>query len=1027
MTPDKLAPCMVHAALCQGEVVLWGEWLTPPHNAPRLRGRLSVKTPRPHPFELGDAFASPTLAMALGLELHEHRLIDTWAWLPTWGNSPGSSCHDPSSKATPRLHPWAVAGLPLLDDEVLSLLERVRSHTTLAPGVHISPTLAALAYLLDILGLLLTMGRFVPTIRHEATQQAHWAPADPLQVPAALVALAHHSPPALCALTTHPGDPVPKDRRRVELDAVFTRLLDAELLATGYLLIAPPSVRARKDERAQERWVRGFYERGTTLEPADAAHLGRELARWRRPVVLATRTPVRLSIELEEPLDDLSAHDSPNQAMQWPLRVMIQDRADASLRLDVTHLEQLPLSREERELAAEYILEELGRARHHSSVLAGLKGLPRTLDTSQAWQFLHADAAQLDAAGISVRLPAWWTGKGTRKRLRARARVLEEEAPSQGFGLHAIVSFQWQVALGDLLVDEAELRRLAALKVPLLRLDGQWVEVDAHDIERALKLLEEGTIHAQARELAMLALGSPAARLDPGLEVEEVHATGAMGEVLAGLGAGEFTLLEEPEGFVGELRPYQRRGFSWLHFLAQWGFGACLADDMGLGKTVQTLTLLMSLWRERGPAPSLLVCPTSVIENWRREAARFVPELPVLIYHGPGREALRPQFAEHALILTSYGVLPRDVDELEKTPWRAVILDEAQQIKNPSTRRARAARKLPAELPVALTGTPVENRVGDLWSIMEFLNPGLLGDRKTFKKHIEVPIQLEGDEAAAARLRRQIEPFVLRRLKTDADVISDLPDKIEQTVPCTLTPEQASLYQAELDYLDERLAEADPKARRGVILGALTRLKQVCNHPRQRLADEGPIVGRSGKLQALDERIEAILDVGEACLIFSQYKTMGQMLVEHLEAQFECEVLFLNGSTPRQSRDAMVERFNEAHGPPTFVLSLLAGGTGLNLVRANHVVHYDRWWNPAVENQATDRSFRIGQTRHVHVHKFVCQGTLEERIDQMLERKRTVADQIVGAGEQWLTELDDQALREALALGAHNVNKEDQP
>ena len=475
-----------------------------------------------------------------------------------------------------------------------------------------------------------------------------------------------------------------------------------------------------------------------------------------------------------------------------------------------------------------------------------------------------------------------------------------------------------------------------------------------------------------------------------------------------------------PEVLAATLRPYQLRGFSWLSFLRQWGLGACLADDMGLGKTMQTLALLLSLREGGEKKPCLLICPTSVVNNWVQEAARFAPGLPVMAHHGLGRkkDALFEKTAsEHALVISSYGLLQRDVSVFQNIPWAGVILDEAQNIKNPETKQAKAARTISADFRIALTGTPVENNVGDLWSIMEFLNPGFLGTQAEFRRRFFVPIQTGRDPDASEKLKRLTGPFILRRVKTDKTVIADLPDKVERKEPCHLTKEQASLYAAVLKDLEKTLAEADGIKRKGIILATLSKLKQVCNHPAQFLGDNSAIPGRSGKLSRLTELLEEVVEVGDRALVFTQFKEMGDLLKTHLQETFGQELLFLHGGVTKALRDRMVERFQASTGaPPVFILSLKAGGTGLNLTNANHVFHYDRWWNPAVENQATDRAFRIGQHKNVMVHKFLCVGTLEDKIDAMIEQKQNLANAVVGTGEAWLTELSDAEIKDLVAL-----------
>jgi SNF2 family DNA or RNA helicase len=425
----------------------------------------------------------------------------------------------------------------------------------------------------------------------------------------------------------------------------------------------------------------------------------------------------------------------------------------------------------------------------------------------------------------------------------------------------------------------------------------------------------------------------------------------------------------------------------------------------------------------------LLVCPTTVVNNWRKEAARFTPGLPVMVHHGILRmrgEDFKQEALKHAIVISSYALLHRDFETLRDIPWSGIILDEAQNIKNPETKQARAARSFLADYRLALTGTPVENNVGDLWSIMEFLNPGFLGTQAAFKRGFFIPIQAARDPEAMERLKRLTGPFILRRLKTDKTVIADLPEKMEMKVFCSLTKEQASLYEAVVKETMKTLDATEGIQRKGAVLATLSKLKQVCNHPAQFLGDNSPLPGRSGKLARLAEMVEEIIAVGDRALVFSQFAEMGEILRRHLQETFGQEVLFLHGAVPKAQRDRMVERFQgEGEGPSIFILSLKAGGTGLNLTRANHVFHFDRWWNPAVENQATDRAFRIGQTRNVQVHKFLCAGTLEEKIDEMIERKKGIAEQVIGTGEGWLTELSTTELKDLFSLRREAMGAEE--
>jgi SNF2 family DNA or RNA helicase len=477
-----------------------------------------------------------------------------------------------------------------------------------------------------------------------------------------------------------------------------------------------------------------------------------------------------------------------------------------------------------------------------------------------------------------------------------------------------------------------------------------------------------------------------------------------------------------PDAFSGTLRPYQERGLSWLHFLARLGLGGILADDMGLGKTAQTLSLLLAERAERAEQalqPTLLVCPMSLVSNWQKEAARFAPSLRTYIHHGAMRkreDELAATVAEADLVITTYATVLRDCSLLRDLTWERVVCDEAQAIKNSATRQSQAVRTIPARTRLALTGTPVENHLAELWSIMDFCNPGLLGPAKRFRRHFQEPIEVRQDADATAALKRATGPFVLRRLKTDKTIISDLPEKNEMKVWCTLTPEQATLYQAVVEEMMAVIADSEGIQRRGNVLSAMTKLKQVCNHPAHLLKDGSRLPGRSGKLARLEELTEEIIEDGDKALIFTQYAEFGAMLQPYLSAHLDRPVLWLHGGLSKSLRDTLVERFQRDDEPMLFLLSLKAAGTGLNLTAANHVVHFDRWWNPAVEDQATDRAFRIGQSRNVQVRKFICTGTLEEKIDAMIERKKTLASAVVGSGEDWITDLSTDRLRELFAL-----------
>jgi SNF2 family DNA or RNA helicase len=613
-------------------------------------------------------------------------------------------------------------------------------------------------------------------------------------------------------------------------------------------------------------------------------------------------------------------------------------------------------------------------------------------------------------------------------KLTTRSAQSGRAATAAGFGLEELVQFRFDLAVGDDTIDAEELAELARLKVPLVRLRGRWVELDDRRLQAAIRFLERrsnGTMRA-GDVLPTALRGVEEVDGAGGLPVVRVDADGWLGDLLSGQADQRLTPMGTPDGFAGLLRPYQERGLAWLTFLGRLRLGAILADDMGLGKTIQLLALLLA--EHAGEAghrpPTLLVCPMSLVGNWQREAQRFAPDLAVHVHHGGDRltgEALRETLAAADLVITTYALAARDRAALAEVQWGRVVCDEAQNIKNSATRQAQAVRSLPTERTIALTGTPVENHLAELWSIMEFANPGLLGSAAAFRERYATPIERHGDEEATAALKRITGPFVLRRLKTDRSIISDLPDKLEMKAWCNLTAEQATLYQATVDDMLAKIADSEGLQRKGLVLATMAKLKQVCNHPAHLLRDGTRLTGRSGKLARLEEILGEVVAEGDKALCFTQYAEFGMMLQPYLTAHLGVPVSFLHGGTPKRQRDALVSAFQEAAEPAVFLLSLKAGGTGLNLTAANHVIHVDRWWNPAVEDQATDRAFRIGQRKDVQVRKFVCVGTLEERIDQMIEDKKALAERIVGTGESWLTELSVAELRDVIALSPEAV------
>ncbi|MDQ6716519.1 MAG: DEAD/DEAH box helicase, partial [Actinomycetota bacterium] len=598
--------------------------------------------------------------------------------------------------------------------------------------------------------------------------------------------------------------------------------------------------------------------------------------------------------------------------------------------------------------------------------------------------------------------------------LALRAVVTQTASPAPVteamFGIAGLLEFRWEVSIGAEPLTPEEVSALAEAKRPMIRLRGRWVTVDPALIEKLKRRRSRRLTQAEALAAALL----------EEIEVDGERVTfraegplAALAERLQHIGDGS-TDADPPPGLTATLRPYQRRGLAWLTEMCEVGVGGCLADDMGLGKTVQVIALHLALQARGLHQPTLVVCPTSLLGNWERELRRFAPAVPVRRFHG-GNRHLEEVLADEVVLVT-YGVVRCDREALAAVAWGVVVADEAQHAKNPLSRTARELRLVPATARVALTGTPVENRLTELWSILDWTTPGLLGPLEAFRRGVAVPVERYRDAEATERLTRVVRPFLLRRRKTDPGIAPELPPKTETDLVVPLTAEQTTLYEAVVRETMAAIEGSDGIERRGLVFKLLTGLKQICNHPAQFLHQNTPIDGRSGKLAALDELLDVIVDAGDSALVFSQYVQMAALIEAHL-AERGVQTLLLHGKVPAQRRDEMVARF-QAGEVPVFLLSLKAGGTGLNLTRATHVVHYDRWWNPAVEDQASDRAYRIGQDRPVQVHRLVTEGTLEDRIAELLESKRDLAERVVGSGEGWISELSDADLARLVSLGS---------
>ncbi len=725
---------------------------------------------------------------------------------------------------------------------------------------------------------------------------------------------------------------------------------------------------------------------------------------------------------------------------KWYLEFLVASKKDPSLKLSLE--DYWDLNKKNKQLVTEQFGKEFEKnlllnlgyaARIYPKLWVGLetdKPVKVSLTLTEAFEFLKEIAWVLQDADYTVIVPAWWTPSG-RQKAKIRLQASTKKSSSSGnqnekgyFSLNTIIQYQYQLAIGNETVTPQEWQQLLEAKVPLVKFRGEWMELDQNQMQQMLEFWQNN--NQENPEMSLLELMKTTTEE---VDMFEVSHDESLAQMMAKLtDRNQLELTDNPDRFQGDLREYQKRGVSWLKFLEQLGLNGCLADDMGLGKTVQVIAHLVQEKNENKQLlPTLLIAPTSVVGNWYKEVEKFAPHLKVMIHHGSSRiseeKTFKNEVVNYDLIITSFTLARKDLKLLDRLKWQRIVLDEAQNIKNPKTAQTKAILKLNANYRLALTGTPVENRLLDLWSIFNFLNPSYLGKQTQFRKSFEIPIQKNNDRSQSVVLKKLVEPFILRRLKTDKNIIKDLPEKVEHKQYCNLTKEQASLYELVVKEVSGELEEAEGIQRKGLILSTLMRLKQICNHPRQFLQDNSDFSPqRSHKLERLGEMIEEVIAEGESLLIFTQFTEIGEALQDYFKQTFFYNTYYLYGGTSRQKREKMIEEFQaENTEPSVFILSLKAGGVGITLTKANHVFHFNRWWNPAVENQATDRAFRIGQKKNVFVHKFVTLGTLEERIDAMIEDKKKIADSIVGADESWLTQLDNDRFKQLIALNRQTI------
>ncbi|MCC5786243.1 MAG: DEAD/DEAH box helicase [Phycisphaerales bacterium] len=1070
---------VLHTQWSAGALRLWAESAEAAASAGPGLAETEAKHSRPHPFSADADALAEVLRSRLGTlaprDIGEFELLlpsaDGVRPLPSDRLARHTMAGDGERPVAAGLSRFRVASATVPAHRVLGLLDALIEAEEAegeGPEVLYGPGVVFCATAGAMVRHLLVQQRFVPMLSQDAKGGLHasWRPWLSDEATASRMGrLLRAMPPASRAAIdefSHQPWPILEDMLWRVVDAECRKVMQREamhdtiagreasdphvawlkaLLSERVPATAPPNVRQEMIKRVRN-WIGRLEERGAS-------------ALW------------RLCLRLNEPMDPaiIPEMQRPPESVGWSLSFHLQAVDAPEVMIDAADIWLLPadgVSIEGRrvEQPQELLLAELARAsrlfKELDAALNEAEPVDIRLPTEKAYEFLREVRPILVEQGFGVLSPAWWESSGSR--LGARLRIDSDSPPEPGepggggtgaatpqLGLSTLVDYHWEIAVGDTTLTLREFEQLAAGGSPLVRIGGKWVEIRPEDVKNAVKFIRENP-GGQMRIGEALRLAFASDTRETGLPIVGMEVggwlSGLMGTDVSREG---LPVVEQPAGFKGTLRPYQVRGVSWMSFLERFGFGVCLADDMGLGKTIQLLALLVHEREDREKrvaagesldliGPTLLIAPTSVLGNWMYETSRFAPALVSMIHHGVERltgDAFVEKATASDIVITTYALAHRDRELLDRVRWGRIVLDEAQYVKNPTAKQSQAVRGLIADKRIALTGTPVENRLSELWSIMEFLNPGYLGDPTNFRRRFSLPIERYHDKNKSEQLKGLVRPFILRRLKTDPQVVSDLPEKLESKEYCHLTGEQAELYENCVRRMLGDVERAEGIQRRGLVLSALIRLKQICNHPSQFLKDHDASTGRppsatrSGKAIRLIEQLDEVLAESEQAIVFTQFRQMGHLLQQMLRHEFDRDVLFLHGGTPQKQREALIKAFQKGDGSsPILILSLKAGGVGLNLTAATHVFHYDRWWNPAVENQATDRAYRIGQTRTVVVHKYLVRGTLEERIDQMIEQKTELAENIIGSGERWLTELDTEDLRELLALRSDAVGDE---
>lgn len=930
------------------------------------------------------------------------------------------------------LYPWEVGGFKLNIDQLLNFLPKL----PLGKVDYIGSDLRFWSHIYRWSLDLICRQKFLPCIDDQ--NNSFWQPLLDSNIDQSRLANFIQLMPSLCRCYVELEDDPIIPQQELILDFLGT-ILDAQIRK----LLNHYSPNPNNDLIIQP-WLESLNHSKkvpSNLSSSDSKRLKMAFDHWTLPIQdnLITsdyqliKKQYRICLKLQPPISQNQTDNYDNWKLNYYLQAV--DNLDflvPSEKIWKHPYPELDIDDRTIENPQEIILKGLGLASRFYEPIAKSLGesMPNfcTLNAIEAYQFIRSVVWQLQDNGLGVILPEGLASGVDEKRLGVKIEAKVNLKKGERLNLNSLLNYNLKVAVGDKTLTKKEFQNLLAQKSPIVEIDGQWLALQPADVKAAEDILNQAENNINLTVEDALRLSSGTGETIAKLPVIAFESSGALADLINSINDNQtINLLPTPKHFKGTLRPYQQVGFSWLYFLEKWNLGACLADDMGLGKTIQLIAFLLILKEQKLlNKPSIIVCPTSVLNNWEREIQKFAPSLKTIIHHGEQRSKEKV-FVKEAqkvdVIITSFALIYRDFDTLNMVEWQGVILDEAQNIKNPQAKQTQAVQELKSEFRIALTGTPVENRLSELWSILQFLNPGYLGTQQFFQRRFTIPIEKYGDQHSLQTLRSLVQPFILRRLKTDKNIIQDLPEKQEMNVYCGLSSEQAQLYQNLVEESLAKINESQGIKRHGLVLTLLMKLKQVCNHPAHLLKEEKlDFLPRSGKLLRLEEMLEEVVAEGDRSLIFTQFTEWGNLLQPYLKQKLGVEVMFLSGSTKREKRQEMVDRFqNDPQGPPIFLLSLKAGGTGLNLTKANHVFHYDRWWNPAVENQATDRAFRIGQKQNVQVHKFICSGTLEEKINDILESKKQLAELTINTGEDWLTDLDTDQLRNLLVLERNAV------